>query len=275
MTRRLAIVAGNGSLVPEAVSHARERGWPVLVLAAVPRPDLSGVEVKAFDLFRPLRAIAAIRKFAATDIVMIGGVQVPEAARETLTRLLSKKKDRHAPPQGDAGLSRFAGTIKALSGARLTGIHELLPDLLAAKGHIAGPSLAARTRHHAGFALDAARRIGALDIGQAVVCSGERIIAVEDIAGTDALLERVADYRLRGLTGDGAAPLVLAKAAKPHQPLSIDLPAVGPLTIERAAVSGVSVVAVEAERTLLISRAEMVALANEHGITLFGIETER
>ena len=53
-------------------------------------------------------------------------------------------------------------------------------------------------------------------MGQAIVVSGRRVIAVEDIAGTDALLRRVRLYRRRGLVADGQSPLVFAKAAKPE-----------------------------------------------------------
>ena len=45
---------------------------------------------------------------------------------------------------------------------------------------------------------EAARAIGRLDIGQAAVAVGGRVVAVEDAGGTDALLERVAALRASG-----------------------------------------------------------------------------
>ena len=273
MTRRLAIVAGGGSLVPEAVARAKSKGWAVLVLAAIPRPDLEAVEVKPLDLSKPLSAIAAVRKFAATDIVLVGGLHVPDAAREKLAGVFARKGAPKAPT-GDSGLSRYAGGIKLLSGARLMGIHELLPELLAAEGIMAGPRPGGKAMGHCRFAFGIARKIGALDVGQAVVCAGERIIAVEDIAGTDALLDRVAGYRARGLAGDGKAPLVLAKAVKPGQALKVDLPAIGPVTIERAAAAGIAVVVVEAGLTLLVDRTDLLAEAEKRGISLVGLKPE-
>lgn len=272
MARRLAIVAGHGSLVPEAISHARRKGWDVLVLSAVPRPDIEGVDVAPFDLSDPVVALSAVREFGATDLLMIGGVTLPDAAREKLAGAFSGKAANG--PQGDTGLSHLGTGVERLTGARLMGIHELMPDLLAGEGVLAGPEPGSRIRSYCRFALDAAKRIGALDAGQAVVCAGERIIAVEDIAGTDALLQRVADYRGRGLTGDGDAPLVLAKAVKPGQPLQVDLPAIGPVTVERADEAGVSVIVVEAGWTLLAGAAELKASAEARGITLLGMKPD-
>jgi len=146
-----------------------------------------------------------------------------------------------------------------------------VPDILATEGVMAGPSLPRRALSDSRFALSAAREIGRLDIGQAVVCSGQRVIAVEDIGGTDALMARIAAFRAEGQVGDGKTPLILAKAAKPHQPKHIDLHAVGPDTITAAAEAGISVIAVEAGRALVIEREQMIRRAESAGITLVGV----
>ena len=118
-------------------------------------------------------------------------------------------------------------------------------------GHIAGPAVRRRRSSRSALCADAAREIGRLDLGQAVVATGRRLIAAEDIGGTDALLGRVRDLRAAGLTGDGSGPLVLAKAAKPGQPDFVDLPAIGPDTVANAAAAGIGIIAVEAGRTIL------------------------
>jgi DUF1009 family protein len=136
---------------------------------------------------------------------------------------------------------------------------------------MAGPKVSRRVIEDCRFALNVAREIGRLDIGQAAVCAGRRVVAVEDIGGTDVLLARVAAFRADGQVGNGKTPLVLAKAVKPQQPHHIDLPAVGPDTIIAAANAGVSVIAVEAGRALVIDREEMARRANEAGISLIGV----
>jgi DUF1009 family protein len=172
---------------------------------------------------------------------------------------------------GDGALSGLALAIRNVAGAELIGAHEVATDLLADAGHIAGPRPEESLLESARLAFEAARHIGRLDLGQAAVVSGARVIAAEDIAGTDALLMRIAEYRRRGLIGDGAARLVLAKAAKPQQPAFVDLPAIGAATVANAAAAGVALIVVEAGRALLLEREALLAAAREHGIGLFGM----
>src|SRR5690606_5825149 len=112
---------------------------------------------------------------------------------------------------------------------------------------------------------------GFLDLGQAVVVAGQRAIATEDIAGTDALLARVKRFRRLGLSADGNSPLVLAKCVKPEQPRYVDLPAIGPVTIVKARRAGIGTIAVEAGATLLIQRQRLAAAADAMGITVLGL----
>jgi hypothetical protein len=172
---------------------------------------------------------------------------------------------------GDAGLSAAARALEFFGGARLIGVQDIVPGILATEGVMAGPALPRRVIADCRYGLSVAREIGRLDIGQAVVCSGRRVVAVEDIGGTDALLARIAAFRTEGQVGDGKTPLVLAKAVKPQQPKHVDLPAVGPDTVTAAAEAGISVIAVETGRTLVIERAEMVRRAEVAGITLVGV----
>ncbi|HEY8595726.1 MAG TPA: UDP-2,3-diacylglucosamine diphosphatase LpxI [Devosiaceae bacterium] len=271
--RRLAVVAGSGSLVVEAVAFARRAGWPLLVMALAPRSDLGDVPVMPLDLSDPMGAFAAMREFGATDVCLVGGVHIPDAARERLATLMPGGAAGPLPV-GDAGLSALGATVEKLTGARLVGIHELLPELLAPVGVIGGPEPDGVTLDAARFALQTARAIGALDIGQAAVCAGRRVIAVEDIAGTDALIARVGEYRQSGIAGDGKARLLLAKAMKPHQPMFVDLPAIGPATVSRAAMAGIATIAVEAGRSLVLDRALLVDAAMREGVTVLGLTLE-
>jgi DUF1009 family protein len=121
------------------------------------------------------------------------------------------------------------------------------------------------------IALRAARAIGAIDLGQSIVVSGNRPIAAEDAEGTDALLRRVAALRAVGLAGNSGMPLILAKARKPKQPSFVDLPAIGPHTVINAAEAGISVIVVEAKGTLLLERSAIEYEAATRGVTLIGL----
>lgn len=267
MPQRLAVLAGSGALVPEVIAAAQERGYALLLLTLGRRRDLRHLSPVPFSLADPQIAVDAMRGFGATHFVMAGSVSISDIARERLSRFF-----RNAGATiGDTSLSELAADLGRLTGARPLGVHELAPQLLAREGRIGGPEPTAAQLQTAEHALGLARRAGVLDLGQAVVVAGQRAIATEDIAGTDALLGRVRRLRHMGLTADGSAPLVLAKAAKPDQPLFVDLPAIGPVTVARARRAGIVAIAVQADATLLIDRPNLIATADRAGIPVLGL----
>lgn len=271
MANRLSLIAGSGALVPHVIDAARAAGFDLQVLSLGSRDDLADYDTIRIDLGQPQSIIAAIRAFGATHVTMAGGLHISDAAREGLARFAGGGLAHGAASAGDGALSGLAVALSQMTGARLVGPHEVAPDLLAPEDQLAGPPLTDAQLETARFALDLARKIGALDIGQAVVVAGRRVIAVEDVGGTDALLMRVAQYRQRGFATDGASSVVLAKAAKPQQPMFVDLPAIGPDTIDYAVGAGVEAIAVQAGKSLLIGRTRLVEAATAAGIALVGL----
>jgi DUF1009 family protein len=271
MAERLALIAGSGALVSEVIAAARQRGYELRLLTLGRRRDLRDLDPVPFSLADPQSAVDAIRAFGATSFVMAGGVSISDIARERLARFF---RGGRADAVGDAGLSGLATDLARLTGAKLLGVHEIAPELVAPEGLLAGPQPTQVQRDTAAYALSLARRAGALDLGQAVVVAGRRAIAAEDIAGTDALLARVQRFRRLGLSADGASPLVLAKSAKPDQPMYVDLPAIGPVTVARARRAGIGVIAVQAGATLLIQRSKLVAAADAAGISVLGLPAD-
>ena len=104
-----------------------------------------------------------------------------------------------------------------------------------------------------------------LDIGQTVVVRNGTVLAVEGFDGTDATIRR------GGELGKGKA--VVVKVSKPRQDMRFDVPVVGPRTLETAAAAGVTSIAMEAGRTLLLEADRLRELASTHHITLWGTES--
>lgn len=273
-TGRLTIFAGTGTLVSHAVDAALAAGYKVQVLSLTPRDDITKVKVIAADTGNPLGIIWSLKIFRTTHIVMAGAIHLSDKTRENLIRFANKDAPASTgsnAPVGDATLAALGSVLKKMTGANLVGIHEIAPDLLAPEGSIAGPQLAPEEADYAQFALRTARAIGTLDIGQAAVVSGHRIIAVEDIGGTDALIARAGELRRQGLAGDGAARLILAKAIKPQQPGFADLPAIGLDTVLNCAAAGIAVIAIEAGNSLLLQRETLTAEAERLGVSVVGM----
>lgn len=268
MPRRLAVVAGAGALAPQVIEAALGVGDKVRAFVLTPLVLPPEAKQQPASLAHPAALFDAIRSFDATHLVLAGAVTLTDADRKRLISALGGE----GQPAGDAALAQLATRLQQLTGATLIGPHQIAPDLLAGAGPLAGPAATDAQLASARLALRAARQIGAMDLGQGAVVAGARVIAAEDAAGTDELLARVARHRAAGLIGDAAdTPLVLAKACKPQQPLFVDLPAIGPKTITGATSAGISMIAVEAGRTLLLERKRLVADANEHGIAIVGL----
>jgi UDP-2,3-diacylglucosamine hydrolase len=65
---------------------------------------------------------------------------------------------------------------------------------------------------------------------------------------------------------------VLLKGTKLGQSLKVDLPTIGPHTIERAARAGLAGMVVEAGRVLVIDGQAVIAAADAAGLFLFGLK---
>lgn len=278
MVRRLSMLAGRGHLVREGADAALANDWMVQIIDLVGRDDMAPFQPVSASPRNPLSIWMALRKFKPTHICMIGAVSLSDGDREGLAGFLRLKGKSSGQAtsgsKGDGALSQLSRLLEFATGAQVVGIHQIVDGLLAPKGLIAGPKLKKRTAELVSSTMHLARCVGQLDAGQAIVTAGDRIIAIEDIAGTDALLFRVGTYASDGLTGDGLAPLILTKCRKPGQPANIDLPAIGPDTIELAARAGIATIVVQADQTLLISREQITARAIELGVSVVGIEAD-
>jgi hypothetical protein len=169
--------------------------------------------------------------------------------------LLGKLKERNAE-------SIFAAIADELAGIDI----DLLPattfleDSLASQGLIAGPKLSPRQEREVDLGWNVAKEIARLDIGQTIIIKNGTIVAVEALEGTNETIKRGGT-----LAREGA---VMVKVSKPNQDMRFDVPVIGVETIRIAAESGVRVIAVEAEKTLLLERDAIADFANRANISI-------
>ena len=166
---------------------------------------------------------------------------------------------------------RNAETLFGEAARQLSGVGvDVLPATTFLEGHlapeglIAGPRPKPRLLEDLRYAFGLAKETSRLDIGQSVVVRNGTVLAVEAFEGTDACMRRGAEL------GRGRA--VLGKVSKPGQDMRFDVPVVGLRTLENARACGISAMALEAGRTLLLDRPAVCSAAADAGITLFGIK---
>jgi DUF1009 family protein len=279
-TGRIGLIVGSGRLPLEVLQELeRQRENPYLVLIEGEADDLP--IYREHDHVRlPLeqfgRLVPLLKSARVARLVMAGGVARRPALRNldwTWSLVGMLPRFARALASGDDALLRTVTGYLEANGIRVVGAHEIAPELLAGAGVIAGPKPDKNAFRDIQAAAEAARAIGALDIGQAAVAIGGRAIALEGIEGTEGLLERVAALRGHGrLAGRTGGALV--KCAKPGQELRADLPTIGPDTVEAAFAAGLAGIALDAGRALILDCGATVSRANERGMFIYGMKGE-
>jgi DUF1009 family protein len=274
--RRVALIAGSGRLPEEVAAKLAERGnAPFVVVLAGEGPDdrFDAYDHIVLKMEDASGLLPLLRQRNVERVVLAGGVARrpnPWKIRKNLHLLGLLARFLIPLARGDDKLLKAVAKYFEDNGMRVTGAHEIVPDLLAKVGPMtrAKPSRSDFSDIDAGQA--AARALGRLDIGQAAVAIGGRAVALEDIDGTDALLARIKVLRSHGRLA-GRKRGVLVKCAKPGQELRADLPTIGPATVEAAHAARLAGIAVEAGRSFVLQQEKTIGRADELGIFIFGL----
>lgn len=275
----LAIICGGGSL-PAAVAEAAQRqGRPVLLFAlqeTAVEPSISSFPHHRLSVGQYGRFVRSAQAAGCRDVVAIGSLVRPSLwrLRFDLGGLRILPKVVRAYRHGDDGLLSRMGAILEADGFRLLGAHEVAPQILMPQGALgrAQPGDGDRADIRHGLAL--LRTMGPFDVGQAVVVSDNRVLAIEAAEGTDEMLARLAALRdadrIRARQGAG----VLVKAPKPGQDRRFDLPSIGPRTVEGVARAGLAGIAVVAGSAIVAELDRIAAAADKAGIFVVGVSDD-
>ena len=274
--KKLGLIAGSGGLPAEIADHCRKAGRPYFVIRLKGIADDAtlghpGEEIGLAELGKTFKAL----KREKCEAVCFAGV----VARPDFSALKPDIRGMAALPgiiaaarHGDDALLRRILEEFSKEGFAIEGVQEAVGAMTLPLGLLGKHAPAAEHRADIERALEVAKAIGQLDVGQgAVVCNG-LVLAVEAQEGTDSMLRRVADLpvALRGEPGNFKG--VIAKAPKPIQELRIDLPTIGVATIRGAAKAGLAGVVGEAGRLLIVDREAVIATADEFGLFVLGVE---
>jgi DUF1009 family protein len=148
-------------------------------------------------------------------------------------------------------------------GIELVDSTRLLKPLLAAEGVLTKRNPTKEEESDIRYGRRVAHVLATADIGQSVAISEKACVAAEAMEGTDAMLRRAA-----ALTN--GKPLRLVKASRGRAHLLFDVPVAGPNTVQTMIETGTTAFGLDAGRTLLIDKAEMLALANGAGLSIVG-----
>jgi len=274
--QKLGLIAGGGDLPVAIAQHCERSGRPLFVIrlkgyAGGDLSEYAGAEVGLAELGKCLKAL---KRAGCGSVCLAGNVARPDfrTLAPDLRGLMLLPRVIATARKGDDALLRLLVGEFEKEGFRVEGAHEVMDDLSLPAGALGAVKPSETDLGDAQHALEVARAIGRLDIGQAAVVAHGLVLAVEAQEGTDAMLARVADLpaHLRGRPG--AAAGVLAKAPKPIQETRVDLPTIGLATVQGVARAGLAGIVGEAGRLLVLDREAVISLADELGVFVLGVE---
>jgi hypothetical protein len=261
----LGIIAGNRTLPLEFARQARRLGVKRLVAVGFENetdPQLASLVDKILWLKvgQLARMIAGFSDHGVTQCVMVGQIAPrnlfdlrPDFRAMTLLLRL-KERNAHTIFQAIADeLNR--------EGIELIEATPWLRSLMPESGFQLGPRLSTNQRSDVTFGFRMAKEVSRLEIGQTVVVKDGTVLAVEGFEGTDSCLARGGKLA----TPKGGA--VAVKVAKEQHDMRFDIPCIGPQTIEVCAANQISVLALEADKTLWLERDAMEALIRRYRVS--------
>jgi DUF1009 family protein len=264
---RYGLIAGNGRFPILALEEARRQGHEVVAVAlreeAAPEVEAVAWRCHWISIGELGKLIKILKTEGITQIMMAGQVKHASIFSSIRPDLKLVKLLASLPGRNTDALIGGVAKVLADEGIQLTDSTALLKPLLADEGVMSKrkPSKAERD------AIDYGRRIAhalaGFDVGQSVAVAERACVAVEAMEGTDAMLRRAA-----GLVN--GRNLVLVKVSTRRKRLLFDVPVAGPRTIAVMCETGATALAVDAGRTLLLDRAEMLASADKSGISVVG-----
>jgi DUF1009 family protein len=273
---RLGLIAGGGDLPQTVALRCEAEGRPLYIirLEGFADPHLVRWPGGDFGMAEIGRILKAMKAEGCEAVCFAGYVNRPDF--KTLkpdfkgTTLLPGIVA--AATKGDDALLRKILSVFEAEGYAVEGADDILGGEALAAGALGAVSPTEEQLADLKKALYVAEKSGELDIGQgAVVCDG-LVRAVEAQEGTDEMLRRVAGLPADLHGAPGALKGALGKAPKPIQDLRVDMPVIGPRTVELAAAAGLAGIGGFAGRLIVIDHEALVEAADRLGLFVWGVE---
>jgi UDP-2,3-diacylglucosamine hydrolase len=264
---KYGLIAGNGRFPLLALRSARDLGHDVVAIG-IKEEASKEIETLAarchwISVGELSRLIEICKSEGIDELTMAGQVKhvnIFSSIRPDwrLIKVLAALKEKNT----DALIGAVAKVL-ADEGIRLADSTALLRPLLATEGVMTRRKPSRDEEHDAVYGRRVANTLAGLDIGQSVAICDGACVAIEAMEGTDAMLRRAASLV-------NGRQLRLVKVARRRRHMLFDVPVVGLDTIAVMRETQTTLLAVDAGRTLLLDRTEMLAAADEGAISVVG-----
>lgn len=261
----IALIAGEGVLPVEIAKKLQKIQDSTLIIALRDNPEiLRPYAGNLIHLRTPnfTRGLKEIKAHGSDQLIMAGSIskkiiyRVPFAFDKLALKILKTSlRDDH---------SLLGAVVKVFEDENIKVIPywQILPEFIAPAGQLSKREPNEHELKDIEYAKKILNVTLPLSFGQSICVADEAVVAIEAMEGTDAMIKRSGNLIKRG---------VLVKMMRKDQDMRYDLPTVGIKTIENMKESGLSCLAVEAGKTLIMEPEKFFALADKFKIAVVGV----
>jgi DUF1009 family protein len=265
----LGVVAGNGFYPRTLIEGARKQNPQIRIIAIAfideTLPDIEELadEVEWFRVGQVTKPFEFFKKHHVKEAVMVGQLAPKNLfnLRPDLRALFLLAKLKHRNAETIFGI---VAEEAERNGIKVLPATVYMDDNMPKQGHIAGPKPKDRQLEDAQYGMEIAKEVSRLDIGQSVVVRHGTVLAVEGFEGTNECIRR------GGMLGRGKE-ITLVKVSKPNHDMRFDVPVVGVQTIQTCHEAGVNQIVIEAGKTILLQKDEVIELCRKFKISLHAL----
>tara|TARA_B100000315_G_scaffold126052_1_gene115834 strand:- start:24575 stop:25402 length:828 start_codon:yes stop_codon:yes gene_type:complete len=264
---RIGLIAGTGELPIILAKQATEDNINVVAIA-LSKDSISSLRPVCNKVFhlgigQTNKILKTLKNEKIKNVLMIGKVDKKVIFQTKIFDFRSLKILKNMKLKDDKSLMMVV--IDELKSEGITCLDQsmFLKKLFPSKGVLTKRKSTKSEWEDIQYGFSIAKEMAQMEIGQTVVVKNKSIVAVEAMEGTDQTI-------MRGLkiAGKGA---VVVKVSRPKQDFRYDIPAVGETTLSMIIKGKAAVLALEAERTLVVNKEKMIELANKYKISIVAV----
>lgn len=280
----IGIIAGNGKLPILLIKKLKKDKIPFFVAGIdgdfidASKLKLGNDVCKFFNLSQLSSVIRFFRKNNVNEVVSIGGTSRPDfkKIRINLFNLRVLWKLSRSEKKGDDGLFVILKDEFSKRKLEMKALHYFMPELLAEEKSYTKLIPTIKERKFFNIGKEAAKKLGAEDIGQAVITQNENIFLREDRSGTEALIKKAGAimkgfYPSRELADKAKESFILFKMKKDDQLEELDIPTIGVNTVKQCYKANIKGIVIEAGASYMVEKDKIISEANKLNIFVVGI----
>lgn len=266
--QKIALVAGEGILPIEIARKLFAQNNRILIISLSNNKDIQELRCysEKFILLRTPalgRSIREIKSWGAEALIMAG--RIPKKIIYLFSSIICDSVTRKVLKQSLHDDHSLLGSIVSeyeSNGIKVIPYWQIIPEFLAPKGKLTSRLPTQKELQDINYGREILEVILPCSFGQSLIVADGAVVAVEAMEGTDEMIKRAGTLVNHG---------VLIKMMKKTQDIRYDIPTTGIKTLETMRESGITCLAVESGRTLILEPEKFFEFAERNNIAVWGI----